>query len=128
MNDMERFWRKVDASKDCWTWTAAQNGKGYGLFWFEGKMWLAHRFLYYMEHGTVPPLLDHKCNNRSCVRGCHLQQSTNRENILRGNSPSAVNATKTHCIHGHPFDVTNTKKQKYGRQCRTCANLSARKH
>lgn len=28
--DDERFWRKVDKSGECWIWTGANNGVGYG--------------------------------------------------------------------------------------------------
>lgn len=28
----QRFWEKVDKSGDCWTWTAATNQYGYGVF------------------------------------------------------------------------------------------------
>ena len=45
--------------------------------------------------------------------------------------PSAVNAAKTHCIHGHEFTKENTVWQRRngrvaGRGCRTCRNERAK--
>lgn len=45
---------------------------------------------------------------------------TRRENILRGTGPTAVNAAKTHCIHGHEFTPENTLPNQGARKCRTC--------
>jgi hypothetical protein len=44
------------------------------------------------------------------------------ENIrLRHTSPAVINAARTHCKHGHPFDESNTRIVSGGhRQCRTC--------
>lgn len=69
--------------------------------------------------------LDHLCRVRRCVNPAHLEPVTDRVNILRGQAPSAVNAAKTHCIRGHPFNSVNTywfteTNGTRGRQCRTC--------
>lgn len=46
---------------------------------------------------------------------------------LRGTA--ALNASKTHCSRGHPFDEKNTRWLKGGlkRKCKTCENEKARK-
>jgi hypothetical protein len=42
---------------------------------------------------------------------------TNRENVLRGIGLSAINAVKTHCIHGHEFTEANTYVERDGSRC-----------
>lgn len=46
---------------------------------------------------------------------------THKVNVLRGSGPAAVNATKTHCPHRHPYSPENTKVDLLGRRvCQTC--------
>ncbi|MEQ4610303.1 hypothetical protein ABMX48_29395 [Streptomyces cavourensis] len=46
---------------------------------------------------------------------------TVRENLLRGESFSAMNAAKTSCTNGHTYDETNTYIRPDGtRDCRAC--------
>lgn len=118
----ERFWAKVylpPCEDDCWTWTAARNPLGYGRF----DSGFAHRWSYEQEIGPIPAglTIDHLCRNTSCVSPAHLEPVTNRENILRGEGSSAKRARQTACIHGHPFDASNTYINPSGwRQCRAC--------
>jgi hypothetical protein len=49
---------------------------------------------------------------------------THKENLLRSDSPPAVNARKTHCIRGHEFTPANTVRRPSrprARACRACA-------
>lgn len=124
-----RFWAKVDRRDpdDCWVWTAATNRSGgYGRFRVggrAGRMVSAHRFAYERLVGPIPDglTIDHLCRVPRCVNPKHLEPVTVRENTLRGESFSARNARKTHCIHGHPFDEANTIHRKGGRrECRIC--------
>ena len=50
----------------------------------------------------------------------HLEPVTHAENIRRGEGVAALNASKTHCKRGHPFNFENTRHRKTGRACRTC--------
>lgn len=91
----ERFWPKVQITPGCWTWTAAQNGRGYGYI---GKgpagagALLAHRISYEMHHGPIPKgmLIRHKCDNPPCVNPDHLELGTvadnSRDMVERGRS------------------------------------------
>jgi len=56
-----------------------------------------------------------------CCRPDHLEPVTVRVNTLRGRSFSAINAAKSECIHGHPFDLLSTYWRPDGhRDCRIC--------
>lgn len=122
----ERFWSKVERAgpDDCWHWTASHNQRGYGTFWSGKQPTSAHRFAYELAHGPVPEGLtvDHLCNNPPCVNPAHLRTVTFAENNLASSSPSALNARKTHCPRGHPYDEENTLLMRGRRYCATCHN------
>lgn len=112
----DRFWSKVQVTEQCWEWLAARNDFGYGLFWIDGAMQLAHR----VSYGAVPgsPELDHLCRNHACVRPDHLEPVSHAENMARGHW-----AMKTRCPWGHEYTAENTfiVKRTGHRQCRACA-------
>lgn len=133
LDDIEaRFWSHVDrrANDECWPWTAVVDSKsGYGQFAVNGRSVPAHRWAYQHFVAAVPVELhvDHVrangCTRRDCVNWVrHLEPVTPRENVLRGDAPSARNAAKTHCIRGHEFSTENTIAQQRGRMCRICSN------
>lgn len=126
----ERFWSKVDygADDECWLWTGAI-GNGYGRFTIGRKEVRAHRWAYEALVGPVPPSLDidHLCRVRACVNPAHLEPVSRRENLLRGDTITARNAARTHCPQGHPYDESNTKRRRGGRECRRCAADSERR-
>lgn len=91
-DDLARFWPKVDAAGECWTWTAGISAAGYGAFWHSGQMQKAHRVSYELEHGTIRAdrLIDHTCHNRRCVRPSHLREVTNKQNVENHTGPKAT--------------------------------------
>lgn len=125
--DEERFWALVDRSGECWEWRGCINRGGYGSFRSKtvGHPIGAHRMAYLIEFGILSDRLhpiDHLCRNRRCVRPSHLEHVEFRTNVVtRGTGPTAVNALKTHCVHGHEFTPENTYMEagRY-RKCRTC--------
>lgn len=129
MTPVDRFMAKVDkdAPNGCWLWTAALDDGGYGVFGVTSSCTRkAHRFAYENLVGPIPAglQLDHLCRVRNCVNPDHLEPVTPRVNVLRGVGPTAKNAAKTHCIHGHPFDAKNTYTDPRGRRdCRKCIAL-----
>lgn len=129
----ERFWARVDASGDCWLWQGHTRANRYGTFslWLgDGKVktWFAHRFAYEALVGSIPIGLDldHLCRNPSCVNPDHLEPVTRQTNVRRGYSRPAINATKTHCPKGHPYDEANTfvTGARGGRRYRVCRACS----
>lgn len=110
----------------CWEWTGARSD-GYGHFTENGRQVKAHRRAYELVNGPIPAglTIDHLCRNRACINPSHLQSVTNRENILRGDGPTAENARKTHCPRGHLLDGDNLRQARAlrgMRECRICYN------
>lgn len=67
--------------------------------------------------------IDHIDNNKINNRASNLQYLTPKENSLKGNSASAINARKTACPRGHSYLPDNLCKWYLpGRQCRICHN------
>ncbi len=127
-----RFWNKVEVSDaGCWEWTAARDPWGYGKFALKPERGtvFAHRLAYESLVGHIPPglTIDHLCRVRNCVNPAHMEPVTVRVNTLRGDSPHAINARKTHCIHGHEFTEQNTYFDGRRRQCRRCNAARARR-
>src|SRR5262245_2817351 len=120
-NDISVFWFAVNTPLgvgECWEWTGFRIWNGYGRFWksqrnnVRGKWILAHRVSYELVIGKIPKnmVLDHLCRNRLCVNPYHLEVTTFRDNILRGNGLAAMQAKQTHCKRGHLLEGDNLYK------------------
>jgi hypothetical protein len=134
MRAVRRFWTRVNRDGPvpeydptlgpCWLWTASTYPTGYGhsiLF----RLGYAHRVSYRLVKGPIPEgmTLDHLCRVPLCVNPDHLEAVTHRVNVLRSPiAQAAINARKTHCIHGHEFSPENTYRFGNGRHrtCRAC--------
>ncbi len=126
-----RFWRRVvrGDESECWQWTGALVD-GYAHFWGgpDRGYVRGHRFAYEELVGPIPDglVIDHLCRVRRCVNPAHLEPVTDRENILRGEAPSAIAQRTLLCKRGHPLagpgaDVYITPAGT--RSCRACARI-----
>lgn len=119
----------IDPETRCWEWQGAIAVTGYGVCKRRGRTRFAHRAAYMELVGPIPEglTIDHLCRNHRCVNPVHLEAVTITENILRGTSPAAQNARKTHCLRGHPFNEANTyMTPRGGRVCRACYRTHSR--
>lgn len=113
----------------CWLWTSSVNTDGYGTIRpTRGKTTCVHILMYTRHIGPVPEglELDHICGNRRCCNPKHLEPVTHRENVLRGNSPSALCARKTHCACGLELVPYTGARKKLKRWCPPCWKLKAK--
>lgn len=138
----ERFWARVDRSNGffgCWPWLGPINKSGYGDCRAVGE-YGAHRVAYRLAVGPIPEglTLDHLCHNRArdcaggitcphrrCVNPIHLEPATLGDNVLRGNSPAARFAARTHCSRGHEYTPENTSIRAQFRGSRRCLTCQA---
>lgn len=124
--DQDRFLAKIVAGNNgCCVRTSSLDRHGYGRFSISGSAGRSvgsHRISYRMFVGPIPDglTIDHLCRNRACVRPDHLEPVTNQENLRRGLGFGAINAAKTHCPKGHPYDTENTRWESGKRHCRSC--------
>ena len=127
----ERLEQRVEPEPNsgCWLWMGPVNSSGYGTISYNGKIMGVHRAAYLDRYELIPDgmTLDHLCRVRRCVNPNHLQPATLKENVLRGLSPAAMQAKRTHCIRGHALLADNLRIDDAGaRQCRICDNIRAR--
>lgn len=130
----------VDPVTGCWLWKGSVDKDGYGKYGGEP----AHRVVYRERAAPIPDgrELDHLCHSRDkscpggktdphrrCVYPADLEPVTGLTNSLRSRSFAAVNAAKTECDHGHPFDLYNTYFRPNGhRDCRRCTARRQREY
>lgn len=69
----------------CWIWQGTIHIEGYGKVRFDGKHVRAHRLSYIAYIGELDKdmVIDHLCENKSCVNPFHLEQVTIKENLRR---------------------------------------------
>lgn len=135
---LTRFFEKIRIDPNvtfngspCWLWTRPLDRDNYGRFWYETQSRAAHNVSYRLFVDEIPAGLvpDHLCRVRHCVNPAHLEIVTNRINTLRGETVTARNAQKTHCLRGHEFTIANTRRNRNGgRICRQCTYEALKRH
>jgi hypothetical protein len=70
-------------TEDCWLWSGAKDGGGYGMISIGGRMFKTHRLVWEIANGTIPKGLQvcHSCDNPSCCNPDHLFLGTHRDNM-----------------------------------------------
>lgn len=119
---------QLDIISGCWNWTATINNVGYGLFRFNGKLGVAHRFSYEYYNGKIPDnlVVNHLCRNRRCVNPSHLEVVSKKENLLKGITHLEK---KIHCKNGHEYTLENTYVMPNGhRVCRICSKIRQKEY
>lgn len=121
----------IDPVSGCWKVAGNLDKGGYARVAGEG----AHRVVYKLLAGPIPDglVLDHVrargCTWRCCAWPAHLEPVPPVVNVMRGNSPHAINARKERCDNGHEFDLYTTYYKPNGnRDCRICIRARVRKY
>lgn len=83
---VSRFWRAVDIRGDdeCWPWKGHQDGDGYGLFTYHGRVRPAHELARSFAIGELRPHgfdTCHSCDVPSCCNPMHLRFGTRQNNV-----------------------------------------------
>ena len=131
----DKFWARVNKNGPggCWEWTGTK--RGYAIIHYPpiGRNIGVHRLAKIFSGADVPDHLvcDHLCRNPKCVNPDHIEMVTHRVNSLRGTSPSAACAARTHCAKGHEYTADNTwmrptdnRRNHSNRVCRICSRAS----
>jgi hypothetical protein len=129
-SQMQRFCSYIRLSNDCWEWADTKVKNGYAQFILTKRQKVyAHRFSYERFVSAIPHgmQIDHICRNRGCINPGHMRVLTNRENVIIGIGPTALNAQKTHCKRGHELSGHNlrllggpSRGGYVSRDCRQC--------
>jgi len=107
---------------DCWLrMLGVRPGKipGYSRTYRHGKTVYAHRLAFETWVGPIPEGLeiDHLCGNRNCINPGHLQATTHAGNMAHGD----VQAMRTTCPRGHPYDTITSQGSRGCTICRAAA-------
>ena len=142
---LEKY-REIDPVTGCWRWTGSHFSSGYGNIRVNGKTKSVHRTAFEVYHGTIDPLLvvKHSCDVKDCFNPDHINQGTISENTTEAHQRGQITAehmrkcrdrrleyfaSRTACVHGHPYTTESTYVNKHGhRQCKICDKLRHREH
>lgn len=127
----ERVMRRVTVTESgCWVCDMTPSHRYAEVRLQRRSMVRAHRLTYAVAHGLsvydLDPALviDHVaargCEGGHCCNPAHLELVTSRENTMRGNGPTADQATRTHCPRGHALQGANLKPSQLARGMREC--------
>lgn len=118
----------------CHLWQGSRDTNGYSQVRVGGRMQMVYRVRYEREIGPIPEGadLDHiVCDNGAggCCNPFHCRPVAHRENVLRGDGPTARNRAKTHCKKNHELAGDNLEPYalRHGRRrCWTCHRATQR--
>lgn len=88
-NTLNDVWNSIDTHDNdpdvCWEWVGSTGGRDHrGYMSIDGKKLLAHRIVYTLAYGDIPPdtVIRHKCDNPICCNPMHLEPGTRGDNEL----------------------------------------------
>ncbi len=118
-----RFLTRVVHSGECWLWTGAKSGAGYGGAQWEGMRTSAHRIAWRLfREEPLPAEVDHTCGQRLCVNPAHLTAVESHAAHLARHVEE-----RTRCQRGHEWTEENTYQPRRGnRVCKACNALRQR--
>lgn len=125
-----------DATSGCVEWQGALNDKGYGVVWFAGKAFLAHRLLVFGPYdGDVLQGLCvcHVCDNPRCIKAEHLFVASHKENMrdarLKGRMAKKLGQVQVAAIRRDLLDGVPRKvlAAEYGVTPTTIYHIETRK-
>jgi hypothetical protein len=145
MTLQQRLDRDIDKSggpNACWPWTRYRMPKGYGQFFWDGKIRLAHRYAYIAKRGPIPDhvLVRHKCDNPPCCNWRHLIKGDKSDNwrdahergftrILRGEQSGQAKLTTRQVRQILKWKESHAKTAKrYGVGPTTIGSIRQRKY
>jgi hypothetical protein len=127
--------RTITDINGCWIFQGAITSGGYGAIGIDGKSRSTHMVMHELDKGPIPPGMevDHLCRVRACCNPGHLEAVPQIVNWERGESPSRINALRTHCKHGHELSGENVRiatrrNRRPSRQCVACHRARNREH
>lgn len=93
-----------EVSGGCRVWMGRRDRKNYGLFYWGGKRFGAHRAAWVIAYGEIPEGLCvcHRCDNPPCVRLDHLFLGTVKENTRDACEKGRMHYGDSHGLRKHP--------------------------
>ncbi len=114
----------VNPASGCWEWNSYRLKTGYGRVTFKGVSQIAHRLIYKLIVGPIPPGLDlhHVCRNKGCVNPRHVMPLIRKAHLAEeDHSTKGIREReKTHCPKGHEYAGDNLYVHNGKRGCKAC--------
>ena len=131
---MDRFWSKVRKEPEgCWEFvgrsgklrgSSLKKGGGYAFFGWRGKIMMAHRVSWILEHGEIPAgmCVCHHCDNPRCVRPDHLFLGTHAANMRdmakKGRASRGMGCPHTKLTEEQVYEIREASKGHLGQLAR----------
>jgi HNH endonuclease len=127
---LERIIAQIEEVDGCWLYRGhVGSSQKYAQIMVPGIGYpMVHRLMYEAAYGPMPDGLqtDHLCRQTLCCRPSHMEAVTPRENTLRSNGITAVNARKGFCPKGHSYAEHGRSRPGGGRACGECHRIKGR--